>query len=534
MSTTDEETFIVQRHIACPSCSSSDAYCIWSDDHGHCFSCGYTYFPEKSGQEKTHHRAKTIDYSGDYTGIKSRGLYEDTLRKFNVRVDNGPVIRFPYYDQAGRIVGYKERTLDKEFRWHGKNADNQLFGQQLFGAGKSVVITEGEIDALSVWQARPKWPVLSVPNGAKAAKKAISAQLPYLMGFDEVIFMMDTDAAGVAAAEECVQLFPFGKAFLASLSEYKDASEALQAGDGEAIRQAIWNKRTYTPASIVDGRDLFETVSTPLHTSDVDYPFPSLNSVTSGLRAGELVVLTAGSGTGKSTAAAEICSHLVDSDVGAVGYIALEESVKRTALRLMSIKANKPLHLNNEVPEDELRTAFDSSLGLGRIFLRDGFGSVHVDSILNDIRFLVAHHGVKWIILDHLSILISGLEMDNERQTIDRCMTMLRSFCEETGVGMILISHLRRSQGDKGPEDGAKISLQMLRGSHSIVQLCDVCIAVQRDISGGDNSAELVVLKNRFTGRTGPAGTLTFDQETGRLTESLTAASSSSDDYSDF
>ena len=106
------------------------------------------------------------------------------------------------------------------------------------------------------------------------------------MGFDEVIFMMDTDAAGVAAAEECVQLFPFGKAFLASLSEYKDASEALQAGDSEAIRQAIWNKRTYTPASIVDGRDLFETVSTPLHTSDVDYPFPSLNSVTSGLRAG--------------------------------------------------------------------------------------------------------------------------------------------------------------------------------------------------------------------------------------------------------
>ena len=533
MLTTDEESTVIQAHLPCPSCSSSDAYCLYSDGHGYCFSCG-SYTSGEGSDHKQTQRARTIDYSGDYTGIKSRGLHEDTLRKFNVRVDQGPVIRFPYHDQAGRIVGYKERTLNKEFRWHGKNSDNQLFGQQLFGGGKSVVITEGEIDALSVWQARPKWPVLSVPNGAKAAKKAISAQLPYLMGFDEVIFMFDNDDAGVAAAEECVQLFPFGKAFLASLSEYKDASDALQAGDSEAIRQAIWNKRTYTPASIVDGRTLFDLVSTPLHTSDVDYPFPSLNSVTSGLRASELVVLTAGSGSGKSTLAAEICSHLVDADVGSVGYIALEESVKRTALRLMSIKANKPLHLNNEVPTDELRTAFDSSLGGGRVFLRDGFGSVDLDCILNDIRFLVAHHGVKWIILDHLSILISGLEMDNERQTIDRCMTMLRSFCEETGVGMILISHLRRSQGDKGPEDGAKISLQMLRGSHSIVQLCDVCIAVQRDISGGDNSAELVVLKNRFTGRTGPAGTLTFDQETGRLTESLTAASSSSDDYTDF
>ena len=93
MSTTDEETFIVQRHIACPSCSSSDAYCIWSDHHGHCFSCGYTYFPEKSVKKKLTTELKQ-SITQEITGIKSRGLYEDTLRKFNVRVDNGPVIRF--------------------------------------------------------------------------------------------------------------------------------------------------------------------------------------------------------------------------------------------------------------------------------------------------------------------------------------------------------------------------------------------------------------------------------------------------------
>ena len=81
-------------------------------------------------------------------------------------------------------------------------------------------------------------------------------------------------------------------------------------------------------------------------------------------------------------------------------------------------------------------------------------------------------------------------------------MTMLRSFCEETQVGMILVSHLRRSQSDKGPEDGAKISLQMLRGSHAIVQLSDIVCCLQRDISKGESTSELVVLKNRFTGVT--------------------------------
>mgnify|MGYP003137170423 CR=1 FL=1 len=199
----------------------------------------------------------------------------------------------------------------------------------------------------------------------------------------------------------------------------------------------------------------------------------------------------------------------------------------------MTVEANKPLHLNNEIPEDELQNAFGNTLGSGNIFLRDGFGSVDPNHILNDIRFLVQHHDVRWVILDHLSILMSGLELDDERKCIDRTMTMLRSFCEETQVGMILVSHLRRSSSDKGPEDGQQISLQMLRGSHSICQLSDQVVALQRNISSGDNNAELVVLKNRFTGKTGPAAQLTYSEETGRLVE-LPTNSDNSSTYDDF
>ena len=127
-----------------------------------------------------------INYTGDFAGIRSRKITEDTCKKFNVRVDAGPVIRFPYY-AGGRVVAYKERDQSKNFTWQGKNEEDQLFGQQNFGSGKTVVITEGEMDALSVWQARPNWPVVSVPNGAKAAKKALSKQLTYLLGFNEIV-----------------------------------------------------------------------------------------------------------------------------------------------------------------------------------------------------------------------------------------------------------------------------------------------------------------------------------------------------------
>ena len=516
------------RHESCPSCSSSDAFSIYSDGHGYCFSCGHY---QHGDGEHSRPPASSIDYDGEFARIKSRNLTEETCRKYNVRVSTGPVIRFPYYSSTGKLVGYKERPQAKEFRWRGSNPDQQLFGQQLFGGGKSIVITEGEMDALSVWQARPKWPVVSIPNGAKAARKALAAQLKYLLEFEEIVLLFDNDDAGTTAAEECVQLFPHDRVFIASMGQYKDASEALQAGDGEAIRQAIWNKRSYTPKNIVDGRTLFDLVSSPLHGRDADYPFDDLNTVTGGLRKGELVTITAGSGTGKSTLCGEIAVALLDQGQR-VGYIALEESVKRTALRLMTVKANKPLHLNNEIPEEELRAAFDSTLGLGRVYLRDGFGSCDPALILNDIRFLVKNHGVEWIILDHLSILLSGNDNDDERRTIDKTMTLLRSFVEETQVGMVLISHLRRNQGDKGHEDGAKVSMGQLRGSHSIAQLSDIVVALQRNISSGENSAELVVLKNRFSGSTGPAGQLAYSGETGRLTTS--DIFSTDDSFTDF
>ncbi len=281
----------------------------------------------------------------------------------------------------------------------------------MVGAGKTIVITEGERDALACWQARPKWPVVSITNGAKSARKALSAQLKYLLRFEEVVLMFDSDEAGVEAAEECVSLFPHDKVFLASLAQYKDASEALQAGDQEAIRQAVWNKRTYTPKSIVDGSTLFDLVSSPIRGRDADWPYTGLNEVTSGLRLSELVVLTAGSGTGKSTLAGEVCQALVDQNFS-VGYIALEESVKRTALRLMSVKANKPLHLNNDIPEEDLRAAFDSSLGLGRVYLRDGFGSADQNQTLTENRFLIQTHGDKT--MDDCCIDVVRLDVSGE------------------------------------------------------------------------------------------------------------------------
>lgn len=509
----------------------------YTDGHGFCFSC-QTWEPGVEGQSFTSLNLtsfKSMNYTGDIVRLNNRCITEETCRKFNVRVDKtdaGYVLRFPYYSSAGSLIAFKERTEDKDFSWVGKNQDRQLFGQQLFGTGKCLVITEGEIDCLSVWEARPNWPVVSVPNGAQAAKKALEHQISWCLGFDEIVLLFDSDEAGIKAAQDCATLFPPDRVFIANVAPYKDANEALVDRHADAIRQAIWNKKPYSPQAIIDGRDVFDLVTKPLRGKDADWPFAKLNEVTGGLRLGELVTITAGSGVGKSTICGETAQCLVDQGFK-VGYIALEESIQRTALRLMTVKANTPLHLNNEIPEEELRAAFEKSVGSGSVFLRDGFGSVDPEAILSDIRFMCKAKGVSWIILDHLSILLSGNPdaMGEERKTIDIVMTKLRSFVAETGIGMILISHLRRAHNDKGHEDGAQVSLGQLRGSHSIVQLSDLVIAIQRNLTAGENYSKLVVLKNRFNGRTGDAGEITYTEITGRMTDAQCSTATPDEEY---
>ena len=522
------------RHEPCPSCGSSDALARYTDGHGHCFSCLHYEHGDDTTPLPTTTNKRLMDFTGDYVPLKGRNLREDTLKKFNVRYDHDTkTIRFPYYSQAGQLVGFKSRDTDKDFKWAGKNDDHALFGQQLWGRGKEIVITEGELDCLSVFQLRPTWPVVSLPNGAAGAKKSLQHQLKWLMGFESIILFFDSDTAGQQAAQDCASLFPHDRLFIARLDSYKDANEALIAKDYEAITSAIlWNKKPYSPKTVIDGRDLFTLATRPLHGRDANWPFAALDNITSGLRRGELVTITAGSGVGKSTFCGEIAQALVDQGEK-VGYIALEESLQRTALRLMSVKANKPLHLNNELPEEDLKRAFDASLGTGSVYLRDGFGSVDPDSILSDCRFMALAKEVGWIILDHLSILMSGNESHDERKLIDVTMTKLRSFVEETGIGMLLISHLKRPQGDKGHEDGQQVSLGQLRGSHSIVQLSDMVIALERNLSAGDNMANIRVLKNRFNGQTGQAGTITFNGSTGRMTEDLSTAFKPTPTYDD-
>ena len=503
--------------MPCSNCGSSDGKAIYSDGHTYCFVCH-----DRTGGDNdvihSQRMTKTVHLTGSAERLQKRNISEKTNQLYQIYRD-GNTLRFPYYDGSGILQGVKIKTKPKDFRYEGVSTDT-LFGQHRFPTtGKRIVITEGELDAASCYEAMPGWPMVSLPHGAASAKKDLQKQIPLLQGYKEIVLLFDSDEAGRKAAKDAAGVLPPGKVKIARIEPYKDPSEALQANDSEAIRKAIWNAEEYRPDGIIEGKTLQSLVTTPLPPSDHDYPFRGLQDKLHGIRYQELTTITSGSGQGKSTFCRQLAVNLLTKGER-VGYLALEESNRRTALGLMSTAVGKSLHIG-EHERTDLEEHFRDTIANWNLYLFDGFGSFDPDVIYNRIEYLASGLECRIIFLDHLSILLSGLDGD-ERRTIDITMTRLRSLVERTGISLFLVSHLRRSNNDRtSHEEGGKVSLSQLRGSAGIAQLSDQVIALERNQQSTDERdiATLRIIKNRYSGETGFAGKIKFDLETSRFTD---------------
>ena len=506
-----ESEFI--RHEPCSNCGSSDANGIYTDGHTYCFSCHH--YTTGNDTQHTHQMQSNVTFKGSAQRLQKRNISEKTCEFYKIYRDETH-LRFPYFDGSGRLQGFKTKTKLKQFKYEGVSTDT-LFGQHLFPtSGKRIVITEGELDAASCYEAMENWPMVSLPHGAAGAKKDLQKQIPLLQGYQEIVLFFDNDDAGRKATEEAASILPSGKVKIARLEKYKDASDALQANDKDAIRRAIWDAKEYQPDGIVDGKSLLEAVTTPSPPCDHKYKWSGLQEKTHGIRYGELTTITAGTGQGKSTFCRQLATQLLEENVK-VGYIALEESNRRTALGLMSVAVGKALHLG-EHEYTTLKDAYDSTINGWNLYLYDHFGSLSADTIYSRIEYMALGLDIKVIFLDHLSILLSGLDGD-ERRMIDQTMTNLRSLVERTGITLFLVSHLRRTQTDKDHTEGARVSLGQLRGSQAISQLSDTVLALERDQQSEDDVSVLRVLKNRYSGETGVAANLKYDKDTCKFNE---------------
>jgi len=520
----------------CPYCDSSDAYATYPDGHKYCFSCEKHTHGDDMNNTKPN---KVIPMQNQdksafvFSDIPDRKLSMDTCKKYGVTVaKEGSIIdkhMYKYFDENGNHLASKfRRTSDKAFWSEGDLSSCGLFGQNVFNqGGKFVTVCEGELDAMSAFELMgSRWPSVSIKNGAASAVKNCKQSLEYLNKFDTIVLCFDNDKQGKDAAQEVAKLFEPNKCKLMDL-ELKDANEYLKMGQREKFTQTWWNSRTFTPAGIINLGDLGRSLYDETVNQTCPYPWSGLNDKTYGIRTGELITFTSGAGMGKSSIMRELMHHIMKNTEDNLGVLALEENTRNTAFNIMSVEANARLYIKeirDQYTQEQLDDWQEKTIGSDRFFAFDHFGSMENDEILSRIRYMAKALDCKWVFLDHLSILVSGQE-DNgdERKSIDILMTKLRSLVEETGIALMLVSHLRRPSGDNGHENGREVTLSHLRGSASIAHLSDSVIALERNQQADDpieaNTTTIRVLKNRYTGDTGVASHLHYDSVTGRMTQ---------------
>ena len=544
----------VKLHQPCTECSSSDGACINEDGSAFCFSCqthikNYTGGGKETIIEETefeiHKRNKKMEGSGSsssqssliFTELTDRKISLSTAKKYGVKatIVNGVVAKhhYPYFN-GHELAATKVRGKDKTFIWSGSAKEVGLFGENIFKAGgKFITLTEGECDAMAAYELMgSKWPAVSVKSGAGGGVGDVKANLEYLESFENVVINFDNDKPGKEAAIEIAKLLTPGKAKIMSLPvDFKDANDMLRQGRHSAYVSSFWDAKIYTPSGVLNLSDQFLAYQ-ELRNNKVEaipYPWFGLNTKLEGMRAGELVTLTGGTGLGKSSVTREIEHWLIEQTDDNVGVIALEENWSRTAEGIMAVEANAKLHLDSvkaNYTDEEMDNYFKKVFmgeNEGRVWIHAHHGVNNVDDIFSKLRYMIIGLDCKWIVVDHLHMLVLSTLESDERKAIDGIMHRLRTLVEETGCGMILVSHLRRVDGNRGHENGIETGLNHLRGSQSIAQLSDCVIALERNQQADDDieasTTKVRVLKSRYTGDVGIATHLLYDQETGRLRE---------------
>lgn len=551
----DEDVEVLYKG-ACEFCGSSDGRAVYSDGHSYCFAgCDEDdrwQPPEQTPEEyaewaasqqynreapKRMSKGKGMDvwnfeeHGGSIVDLTKRGLTAETCKKYGYWVgrDNyGKMVQVAdYRDEAGIITRQKIRYPDKTFFNTGKHRPEDLFGKHLWNGGKKIVVTEGEIDCMTVSQIQNhKYPVVSIGDGANSAKKTCAANYKFFDQFDEIILMFDMDEPGREATIEAARVLPAGKVKVATLP-MKDPNECYLNGETEAIISQIWNAQPWMPEQLVNARDAKELVREELTTIEKGgIPFANfdgLNERTQGMWDGDVVMLTSGSGMGKSTFARQLMWWLYRNTELNLMTIMLEEIFQHTILDIMGLDNNVRLRQTPEIrqairEDGRFDEWYDNLFDNDRMYLYNGFAESNTDALFEAMRYAVTVNNVKVIMLDHISIIASASDDSDERKMIDKLMTDFKKFAKQYKVVIILICHLKNPKDGKPYNEGRAVSITDLRGSGTLYQIPDTIFAFERNQQGDNpNYVRVRGLKARLMGETGLIDAAVYDKDTGHL-----------------
>ena len=515
----------------CPKCkergadNSGDNLAVYDDGHKYCFACTYAEFSD--GQYNYRPSFEEFEMTGTSGAIKDRRISENIASKFGVTLEynkDGSIKKhhYPYHNADGAPIASKVREVaSKNFHTTGNFDQAALFGQHLWReGGKYVTLVEGELDALAgAEMCDGTWPVVSIKTGSAGAAKDVKANLEWLETFENIVICFDMDEPGKKAVDTILPLFSPNKARVVELP-LKDAGEMLQEGNVQGFVKAWWDARPYRPVGVVsfgdeECWDAFVTRGTeeiiPLPNS-----YGALNAMMNGgLAAGEVTVIGALTSIGKTTMVFNLLYDMVLQSNKKIGAVFLESNLGETIEKIVSLHSGENISLVPQETRDNslYREYFDDFDARGNVHILKHLGFSDIDALFSKMRWMAVGDDCDVIILDPLHACVRSNENGQIDEFMDRCLKLAK----ETGVSIIIVSHMRKP-AVKDPHD---VNEYDLKGSGSINQIAFNTILLSRDKLSDDeytrNSTKVQLVKCRRTGRTGPAGWMYYEENTGRM-----------------
>ena len=444
-----------------------------------------------------------------YQYLPWRGINPETFAFYHSKTkvdDEGKPISIGFKYPDG---WFKVRELSKKAFHTQGDIKPGLFGRNLYdhGSHKCVVITEGEADALAFWQVT-RVPAVSV-RSASTALADCTADYSWLQSFERVYLALDGDAPGRQATADVARLLDRERTYHVRFTRHKDALAYVEAGEQTELMNLWERSKKYLPETLISSLSEFQAILEREPPKGVPYPFDKLNEATYGIRTGETVLVTAAEGVGKTEFLHAIEHSILTKTDWKIGAIFLEETTRRHLESLASIELQRPCHLpDSGCSHDQIVGAVNKVLGMDdRLFLDTTFGSFSTSDLNDQIRFLVSGCGVRCIMLDHVSMAVSGSERtEDERKALDHFFTTQEMMVKELDYSLIVVSHVNDFGQTRGSRWGSKVA--------------DVRIHLDRDLDNGSNIVNISIKdKNRFGGKTGFIGSYIFDPLTRQYKE---------------
>ena len=513
-----------------------------------------------------------------FDGLKVRNLVDrhipgEIAKFYNVKVGldvDGKTARhyYPVYDfKTGDWKGAKCRTLPKDFSYGHLGwmwGENLMFGQKqtedVISSGArmdTLLLVGGECDVMAAQtmlresRKGTKWAgsyfhVWS-PTKGECALSEIVLNKEEIKKFKKIIVCFDDDDTGHKLNMNVGKLFR-GKTYkLAMPKGCNDPNDCLKQDRGKEFVDCWWN-----PVDIFEGGSLssmskYRDRAKVMPTMGLSWPWPSMDSVTYGIRKNYLSVWGAGTGVGKTKTTKEIVFHLAYTHDKPVVVIYLEEQATKTVRSFAGNLINKDLTAppctDKQDPDySEMRDyteqganyAIDRLCDEGRIMIGDLEGRKDVASVMEVMEEALAM-GYEYFIIDNLTAFEhsgAGNKQANKVDAIDETMKRLGTFKDENEVFILLLSHLKKVYGERTPhEEGGRVSIQDFRGAGSITFWANDTWGISRNTVAESFEekclTEYECLKNRDVGhKAGSKIWASMNMKTGRLLETTSVPQS--------